>query len=59
MELQTTPAEATTNQMARPSITTSISKGITIDILGITRTELVHIPHGADSALFGGWGVKI
>jgi hypothetical protein len=29
------------------------------DILGLTRTELVHVPQGADSKLFGGWGVKI
>jgi hypothetical protein len=45
--------------MIRTGMTTSISKASTMDILGITRTELVHIPHGADSALFGGWGVKI
>lgn len=30
-----------------------------MDVLGITRTELVHIPSGVDTALFGGWGVKI
>ena len=29
------------------------------DVLGMTRTELVHLPRGADSTLFGGWGVKI
>jgi hypothetical protein len=29
------------------------------DVLGMTRTELVHLPYGADCTLFGGWGVKI
>ncbi|HEY5094998.1 MAG TPA: hypothetical protein VII69_07790 [Candidatus Eremiobacteraceae bacterium] len=45
--------------MVRIGIRTSASKANAEDILGITRTELVHIPQGADSALFGGWGVKI
>jgi hypothetical protein len=24
-----------------------------------SRTDLVHVPTGADSSLFGGWGVRI
>jgi hypothetical protein len=31
----------------------------TRDLLAGTRTELVRMPQGADSALFGGWGVRI
>ena len=27
--------------------------------VGTERTELVRIPRGADSTLFGGWGVRI
>ena len=29
------------------------------DITQTSRTTLVHMPHGADSGLFGGWGVRI
>jgi hypothetical protein len=29
------------------------------DITDSTRTTLVRVPHGADSGLFGGWGVRI
>ena len=29
------------------------------DALAGTRTELVRLPRGADTALFGGWGVRI
>jgi hypothetical protein len=45
--------------MIRIGLTTSISKTDGQDILGITRTDLVHIPRGADGSLFGGWGIKI
>ena len=29
------------------------------DLLGDGRTELVRLPRGADSSLFGGWGIRI
>lgn len=29
------------------------------DLLTQDRTQLVHIPRGADSELFGGWGIRI
>ena len=29
------------------------------DITQTTRTTLVRLPHGVDSGLFGGWGVRI
>lgn len=29
------------------------------DVLDGRRTELVRIPAGADTTLFGGWGVRI
>lgn len=31
----------------------------TRDALAGSRTELVHLPAGADTTLFGGWGVRI
>ncbi|HEY7994342.1 MAG TPA: hypothetical protein VID24_09035 [Candidatus Eremiobacteraceae bacterium] len=31
----------------------------TRDVLNGSRTELVRIPAGADTTLFGGWGVRI
>jgi hypothetical protein len=45
--------------MVRTGLTTSVATTTEQDILGLTRTELVHVPQGADSKLFGGWGVKI
>jgi hypothetical protein len=51
--------EAATRAMVRIGLTTSMTNTTGEDILGLTRTELVHVPQGADSKLFGGWGVKI
>lgn len=31
----------------------------TRDVLTGSRTELVRLPAGADTTLFGGWGVRI
>jgi hypothetical protein len=45
--------------MVRIDLTTARSTAHEQDVLGLTRTELVHLPRGADSTLFGGWGVKI
>jgi len=38
---------------------TVIQLNQTRDALAGTRTELVRIPAGADTTLFGGWGVRI
>jgi hypothetical protein len=38
---------------------TVVSLNQSRDVLAGTRTELVRIPAGADTTLFGGWGVRI
>lgn len=38
---------------------TVIALNQTRDALDGSRTELVRIPVGADTTLFGGWGVRI
>jgi len=38
---------------------TVIALNLTRDALDGSRTTLVRIPAGADTTLFGGWGVRI